>query len=76
MGTICNFVTYSEFRDAIHISIYITGKTQQNNHKYAIAGVTKILHENGYHEYASAAGTMIPHASVYARFYRKYAMWP
>ena len=46
-----------------------TGKNQQNNHKYAIEGVTKILHE-----YGSAAGTMIPHANVHARFYRKYAM--
>ena len=47
----------------IKLSGTFTGKTQQNNYKYAIACVTKILHENGYHEYASAAGNMSPHAN-------------
>ena len=72
----------------LNCSCVSTGKIQQNNHKYAIAGVTKIPHENGYHEYASATGTMIPHANVHARcggdkdsaqdrcmrIYHKYAM--
>ena len=52
--------------------IRIIGNIQQNNHKYAIAGVTKIRHEEWYHVFTSATGTLISHASEHVRFYHKY----